>query len=162
MKSIRTLLLSLTSTLALLGSIGTSSAQDLFVQGANSPYTLNDPTALTTTNTYVGFSANGQFDQNGGSHVFSSTLYIGYFAGVSGAYNLSGGTVGNGKKNQFVVCDGFIADLSTYPCSPISKTPPLTRAMAHVGKDILTTKYIILRVSKSGKTTLVCSSQTLL
>jgi hypothetical protein len=42
---------------------------------------------------YVGYSRNGTVNQTGGTHIVDKNLYMGYDAGITGTFNLSGGTL---------------------------------------------------------------------
>ena len=46
--------------------------------------------SLSVANQYVGSGGTGTFTQSGGNNSIGNTLYLGYNAGDSGAYNLSG------------------------------------------------------------------------
>ena len=68
-------------------------AADLVVQGANSPYNYTTGTA-SYDNVYVGQSANGTFNQTSGTlNVTTGQLFLGFNAGVTGIYILTGGTL---------------------------------------------------------------------
>jgi hypothetical protein len=60
----------------------------------NGTYNLSDTGQLYGGNEYIGYSGTGTFNQSGGSNTISSDgpgyLYIGYNAGSSGSYYLSG------------------------------------------------------------------------
>ena len=66
--------------------------------GSNATYNLDDG-QLSATGTlyytspageYVGYSGTGTFTQSGGTNAIANALYLGYNAGSSGTYNLSG------------------------------------------------------------------------
>ena len=73
-----------------------------YAAGSVGTYTLNNndsPALLNTMNEYVGYSGSGGFTQSGGTHTVAYTLTLGYNAGSSGSYSLSGGSLfaGNGE-----------------------------------------------------------------
>ena len=48
------------------------------------------PNTNTNDNEYLGYSGTGTFIQSGGTHTIGNNLFLGYSAGGSGAYSLSG------------------------------------------------------------------------
>jgi T5SS/PEP-CTERM-associated repeat protein len=98
---------------------GTHTAGTLYLgynAGSSGTYTLSGGSLNVSNtgdlfNTFVGFKGTGVFNQTGGSNNIASFLILGYFAGSSGTYTLSGGTLfvaseeavgdsGNGVFNQ--------------------------------------------------------------
>ncbi len=79
-------------------TIGTTTSPSNLYLGYNSgstgTYNLSgDPTTSTLTvngNEYIGYNGTGTFNQSGGSHTVGGDLYLGYSAGSTGTYNLSG------------------------------------------------------------------------
>jgi outer membrane autotransporter protein len=68
-----------------------------FASGSSGTYNLSGGSLYTST-LYVGKNANGIFNQSGGSTTIEklnsvSGLYLGFYPGISGTYNLSGGTL---------------------------------------------------------------------
>jgi autotransporter-associated beta strand protein/T5SS/PEP-CTERM-associated repeat protein len=62
---------------------------------ATGTYTLSgsSASALSTQNTYVGLNGTATFTQSGGAHTASNLVAMGYNAGSSGTYALSGGSL---------------------------------------------------------------------
>ena len=96
---------------------GTNSASYLYVAtnaGAMGTYTLSGSGYLAASNIYVGsFGGTGSFTQSGGTNSVASTIEVGYGAGSSGAYYLTGGLlsptnvyIGNGGAASFVQSGG--------------------------------------------------------
>jgi autotransporter-associated beta strand protein len=81
---------------------GSNTPGSLYV--GNSPglaggYFLSGTGSLATDQTgyqYIGYSGSGLFVQSGGSNLFYQFMYLGYNAGSSGQYNLSGGSISMG------------------------------------------------------------------
>ena len=62
--------------------------------GSSGAYTLGgctDSPSLSAANQYVGVEGTGSFTQTGGSNTVNAALYLGYYSGSSGTYNLQGG-----------------------------------------------------------------------
>ena len=55
---------------------------------------------------FIGNSGTGIFTQSGGTNSASSYLYLGYYAGSSGTYSLSGGGLLSVGGNEFVGYSG--------------------------------------------------------
>jgi hypothetical protein len=73
-----------------------------FATGTAGTYTLsNGSFGSSNSANYVGYSGNGIFTQNSGSHAADS-LYIGYNGASSGTYTLSAGTLNVSGLNGFV------------------------------------------------------------
>jgi fibronectin-binding autotransporter adhesin len=83
---------------AMTQSAGTNTLTDELTLGYNSTdvgsYNLTGGILASSGDEYVGVSGTGTFSQSGGSNVLGSSglLHIGYLAGSSGSYTLSGGS----------------------------------------------------------------------
>ena len=93
-----------TATLTVDGSPG-SPAAALTLSGTT--------TTLTVGQAQIGNAGAGTLTQSGGTHTVGGTLYVGYNAGATGTYNLSGGTItanesqlGNGGTGTFTQSGG--------------------------------------------------------
>ena len=78
--------------------INTASANLFIGQGystnkASGTYDLSGTGQFSDFREYVGYSGKGTFSQSGGYHTVTSILYLGYYSGSSGTYNLTGGTL---------------------------------------------------------------------
>jgi len=78
---------------------GSSLAVDLVIDGTT--YTIDSD--ISFTNEYVGNASTGTLNQSGGTNTVTSLLTLGYQAGSSGTYNLSGGSL---VANSVVIGDG--------------------------------------------------------
>ncbi|MCX5890989.1 MAG: hypothetical protein NTY36_16320 [Deltaproteobacteria bacterium] len=67
-----------------------SRGADLVVDGGDTYAVSND---VTFNNIYVGNLSTGNLNQSGFTNTLTGNLYLGYSAGSSGAYNLSGGSL---------------------------------------------------------------------
>ena len=91
---------------------------NLVVQGPNSPYTFT--TTASYDNVYVGQSANGTLNHLAGVlNVTTGQLFVGANAGVTGVYNLSGGTlntissdVGDSGTGTFTLANGAVHNVT--------------------------------------------------
>ena len=55
---------------------------------------------------YLGNNGTGPFIQSGGTHNIGNSLFLGYNAGSSGTYNLSGGGLLSAAQNEYVGYSG--------------------------------------------------------
>ena len=81
--------------------------------GSNATYNLNDgqlsatgtPYYTSPAGEFVGYSGTGTFTQSGGANAVANALYLGYNAGSSGTYNLSGSGLLSAVY-EYVGCSG--------------------------------------------------------
>jgi autotransporter-associated beta strand protein len=91
-------------------SIGLSGGLNVYDAGSvnlgTGSLTVKDATSgisggsLNADAQYVGYTGAGTFIQTGGTNTISSQLYLGYFDGTNGAYNLSAGQLST--KDEFI------------------------------------------------------------
>jgi hypothetical protein len=78
----------------------TLSGLEIDLTGAAATLLMNSKTAITLISTieYVGFDGIGNINQSSGSNTAPSDLYLGYYLGSDGTYNIGGGDLTAGTE----------------------------------------------------------------